>query len=227
MTKDCEVIRDLLPLYHDEVCSEKSRELVEEHLKECEDCRKALDEIKKEISVPNASRKDAGEAWKHLVKNLWIRKVVSIVLAVLLIVTAEFVGKEIYEWDQERTIWMDADELEIGAFRLADGRVYVEFIGREHRISVTQSDPKVNDQTYGFRMGYNKKSLDHVSSYPEIWDVLNGDYENATLIGANGKDLTFICSTDDELPPASAEIEAKVAERDAWRAKQMNSPGQG
>ena len=29
----CEVIRDLMPLYLDECCSEGSRELVEEHLK--------------------------------------------------------------------------------------------------------------------------------------------------------------------------------------------------
>ena len=36
----CEVIRDLMPLYLDECCSESSRELVEEHLKECDCCRK-------------------------------------------------------------------------------------------------------------------------------------------------------------------------------------------
>ena len=35
----CEMIRDLLPLYHDEICSDASREIVEEHLKECSDCK--------------------------------------------------------------------------------------------------------------------------------------------------------------------------------------------
>ena len=39
MKYDCDVIRDLLPLYADKACSEKSREMVEEHLKECPDCR--------------------------------------------------------------------------------------------------------------------------------------------------------------------------------------------
>ncbi|WOO36761.1 zf-HC2 domain-containing protein [Anaerocolumna sp. AGMB13020] len=34
----CEIIRDLLPLYHDGVCSMESRELVEEHLTECGSC---------------------------------------------------------------------------------------------------------------------------------------------------------------------------------------------
>ena len=42
MKTDCEVIRDLLPLYTDAACSEKSRELVDEHLEECPDCRELL-----------------------------------------------------------------------------------------------------------------------------------------------------------------------------------------
>ena len=39
MKYDCDVIRDMLPLYADRACSEKSREMVEEHLQECLDCR--------------------------------------------------------------------------------------------------------------------------------------------------------------------------------------------
>lgn len=39
MKYDCEVIRDLLPLYADKACSQRSREMVEEHLRECAACR--------------------------------------------------------------------------------------------------------------------------------------------------------------------------------------------
>lgn len=39
MKYDCDVIRDLLPLYADKACSEKSRDVVEEHLQECPACR--------------------------------------------------------------------------------------------------------------------------------------------------------------------------------------------
>ena len=42
----CGVIRDLLVLYVSEECSEDTRELVEEHLKSCESCRRALEELK-------------------------------------------------------------------------------------------------------------------------------------------------------------------------------------
>lgn len=36
---NCNVIRDLLPLYVDDCCSEESGQLVREHLKGCEDCQ--------------------------------------------------------------------------------------------------------------------------------------------------------------------------------------------
>lgn len=50
MKMDCEVIRDLLPLYVERLASEKSRELVDEHLAECDSCRMALSQM--EISEP-------------------------------------------------------------------------------------------------------------------------------------------------------------------------------
>ena len=45
MKTDCDVIRDLLPLYEDEVCSEKSRDLVREHLEECQACLELLNQL--------------------------------------------------------------------------------------------------------------------------------------------------------------------------------------
>ena len=42
MKTNCSVIRDLLPLYADEVCSEESRALVQEHLQECSGCSEIL-----------------------------------------------------------------------------------------------------------------------------------------------------------------------------------------
>lgn len=39
MTYPCGIIRDLLPLYIDDVCNEESKQAVENHLSECEKCR--------------------------------------------------------------------------------------------------------------------------------------------------------------------------------------------
>ena len=42
---DCNVIKDLLPLYVDECCSEESARLVAEHLDTCESCRKVYSQM--------------------------------------------------------------------------------------------------------------------------------------------------------------------------------------
>ena len=60
MTTDCDVIRDLLPLYADDACSKKSRELVEEHLQECPTCSDLLHKLQEtEIEEDLRNEKNA------------------------------------------------------------------------------------------------------------------------------------------------------------------------
>lgn len=52
---NCEIVKDLIPLYIDGCCSNDSRKAVEEHLKTCEDCKTLLEEMsvpQKEMPVP-------------------------------------------------------------------------------------------------------------------------------------------------------------------------------
>lgn len=51
MKISCDIIRDLLPLYNDGVCSGESRTLVEEHLKDCSDCANELEKLREDGSV--------------------------------------------------------------------------------------------------------------------------------------------------------------------------------
>ena len=45
----CNVTKDLLPLYVDDVCSEESKAMVEEHLAGCEKCQSYYDALKEGI----------------------------------------------------------------------------------------------------------------------------------------------------------------------------------
>ena len=62
----CNVIRDLLPLYADKVCSEDSKEMVEEHLANCKKCKQELedycyntgiDEVSTDVAIKNFKKK--------------------------------------------------------------------------------------------------------------------------------------------------------------------------
>ena len=59
MKISCNIIRDLFPLYHDDVCSEESRELIEEHIKTCDECKSELEKYSVEIKGVNCMNSKA------------------------------------------------------------------------------------------------------------------------------------------------------------------------
>ena len=46
MNYPCEIIRDLLPLYIDNICNEKSRQAIDQHLVDCEACQNYCNAMK-------------------------------------------------------------------------------------------------------------------------------------------------------------------------------------
>ena len=49
MKMNCDIIRDLLPLYAEHITSEATNALVEEHLAECEACRAELEQMEQPV----------------------------------------------------------------------------------------------------------------------------------------------------------------------------------
>lgn len=54
MKYSCNMIRDLLPLYCDRVCSEDSAEAVQEHIGTCEECSKFYTAMRQSVSMDSA-----------------------------------------------------------------------------------------------------------------------------------------------------------------------------
>ena len=50
MNRDCEIVQDLLPLYVDGICSHSSAELVETHVRDCEICQSAFENMRANTS---------------------------------------------------------------------------------------------------------------------------------------------------------------------------------
>ena len=59
---NCNIIRDILPLYVDGVVSEDTSALVEEHLTECEACRQEAERMKAHLSLPDSGEVEKAEA---------------------------------------------------------------------------------------------------------------------------------------------------------------------
>ena len=87
MNVTCDVIRDLLPLYHDDIGSPDSRALVEEHLTGCEACRAELSAMNAEMTIPHPApeaeaMQKLNKAWKK-VKRISFGKCLIAVALVL------------------------------------------------------------------------------------------------------------------------------------------------
>ena len=86
MTKiSCNVINDILPLYADEVVSEDTRVLVDEHLAECRECSQKLADLRRDIKADIEA--EAVEAEKNAVvavkKRIRVKKIITVIMSVI------------------------------------------------------------------------------------------------------------------------------------------------
>ena len=52
---NCDIVKDLIPLYIDGCCSEESEKAVEEHIRDCSDCKKLLEDMKSPSDIVSVS----------------------------------------------------------------------------------------------------------------------------------------------------------------------------
>lgn len=93
MKVSCEIIKDLLPLYCDGVCSPDSRAMVEKHLTECDSCKTELEQMHTTSSVIHVEQnlKEAeaiqklSKKWKKGMLKSVLKGVLSTVLTIALL----------------------------------------------------------------------------------------------------------------------------------------------
>lgn len=94
MNYPCNMIRDLLPLYYDGVCSEESQTAVEEHLSECLSCRQLYAKMGEAGPTAQAAYHPDREQQKAVsfqsVRKKLLRRQFLTAAAVLFLLTAAF-----------------------------------------------------------------------------------------------------------------------------------------
>lgn len=91
---NCDIIKDLLPLYCDGVCSDETVRAVEEHLATCPTCRALFDEMRQEPIMPEPIQPQAQQEAKVLqdVKRKFSLRRRRSVLAVVLVALVALVA---------------------------------------------------------------------------------------------------------------------------------------
>lgn len=138
--RECAVVQDLLVLYEDDMLQEESREMVEEHIRGCEECMHIYESASKDVSVTSD---EAGESEKKqedlavsVMKKLKRQAahksvmVLGIILAVILvgILAANEICNRITDnfWGIAGMIYIiPTDEIEVSElYQLKNGDIY-------------------------------------------------------------------------------------------------------
>lgn len=82
MKNECMIVRDLLPLYVEDLVSDETRAFVDEHLVDCENCRKALEQNR---TSPGVTAEAGAVPLKNIKKRLRQQNLKSVFLAVTLV----------------------------------------------------------------------------------------------------------------------------------------------
>lgn len=75
----CTIIQDVLPLYIDEVVSQDTKEMVEQHLQQCDSCRKEYETMKRKLYIP-AENKDS--LFNNISKKWRKKKMLTSILSI-------------------------------------------------------------------------------------------------------------------------------------------------
>lgn len=87
---NCDIVRDLLPLYHDGVVSDATKAAVEHHLSTCAECRAENEMYNEKIPLQQVERQNSGDKFlefvhKRKLKRIFITVLCSALTCILLI----------------------------------------------------------------------------------------------------------------------------------------------
>lgn len=92
----CDIISDLIPSYIDDICTDDSRKLIEEHIRTCEKCRQKIHYMADPINCPEISEKaEVKEPFRKIRKRNRIHVIAAVVITACILGSAMFAVQEV------------------------------------------------------------------------------------------------------------------------------------
>lgn len=128
----CNLIRDILPLYHDSICSEESRCAVEEHLEECQECRQYYQkmcesDIVEALAYDDELEKKKAESLKGVKKKLKKKQTMSTLKVIILGIVGVILMHFFMGGAMLAFLWLGYENAEVEVY--TDIAEYEKYIG--------------------------------------------------------------------------------------------------
>lgn len=192
------IIKDILPLYVDDVVSADTKNMVEEHLKSCEECRKEAVLLRKDIVLPVAVETQRAEVkvLKSLKKQYNNKRIITAVISVLLVIGI-LSGIYTVLVFPENIIPYDTSKIKIEEL---DGKIYASYSGSDldGSVGLNPTLMEVDGEEKNVAMfyfyespwsnltaGFQKEQEKHmyfIGNMDEIEEVYYGEFDNKRLV---------------------------------------------
>lgn len=117
MKLSCEIVKDLLPLYEDGLCSRESRAAVEEHLEQCTSCAGECGRVRAleipEIDLPKPKQEKAVAKSFRKVRRRWVASVLLVIVLLPLLTGLGWLGWNQYR--EEGICYTNLDEIALAS----------------------------------------------------------------------------------------------------------------
>jgi hypothetical protein len=153
----CTVIQDLLPLYVDEVVSDDTKSLVNEHLLTCENCRNEYEQMKGTLYVPIENK----DTLFSQLKKRWNRKKWLLIFGSVL--TTTLIGFALFSFifHYSKPIPYTAELFELE--ETADGTLVLNYFGESHAGTYTTHplEVEIDGEVKKISLIYYVKTIAH------------------------------------------------------------------
>ncbi len=149
MKKECEIAQDLLFCYYDGIASNSSKELVENHLQICEDCRQALMDMKKDKNKQDSQQEiDYLGKINQKMKRKTIITIISLTILTIFVIGNLYILFSFYQNGYQITITLKD---EISQEQLANIKQLLVMQCGEDKISYCSKEEALNQVKEKFK----------------------------------------------------------------------------
>lgn len=154
MKNECNIVRDLLPLFTENLLSKESAEFVSRHLKDCQACQSEY----KTMSEPSIPMKDTDIApLKRIKKKLFVKKIQTILLTAALILALTL---SVFGFLSAPKYYPYSSDL-LNVTMVDNGAVIISFDEKVTGYRIVQADvPIGEDHVY------------NIEAWTTVWDTL-------------------------------------------------------
>lgn len=188
--RDCKIVQDLLPNYIEKLTDEETNKYIEEHLKECPECKKVLENMQKELDVKNHKR-DEREV-KYIKKFSNKMKTLKFILLVLIIIYIAVVGR--------RTIIMTSLSEKVNESRISNNYYAKLYSYQGDSLTITESYNQGEDYLTKMTKFVNGNQIQKLTYYKKgneqlfLTEVEGKKYiqNSETVVGGSVLPVTYV-----------------------------------